>query len=294
MNKGIAYGVGTYVMWGVLPLYWKWLQRVPALQLVSHRIVWSCVFLAVIVLYTRQTKTLRQAALTPSVARIYTAASLLIGINWLVYIWAVNAGFIVEASLGYFINPLLNVLLGVVFFRERLRTWQWVSLGVALAGVINLTVAFGRPPWIALILAVSFGLYGAVKKMAPLGAVQGLTLETGLLVVPSLLYLVYAEGIGEGAFLHGSAGSDLMMVGAGLMTTAPLLMFASAVQRIPLSLVGVLQYISPTMQFLIGVLVYREPVTNVRLMGFGIVWAALIIFAVEGMFAHRAREAVAI
>ena len=193
----------------------------------------------------------------------------------------------VEASLGYFINPLLNVLLGVLFFRERLRVWQWVSLGVALSGVIYLTVAYGRLPWVALVLAVSFACYGAVKKVAPLGAVQGLTLETAILALPALIYLGYEEVVGQGAFLHGGAEETVLLVGAGLMTTAPLLLFAAAVQRIPLSLMGILQYLSPTLQFLLGVLVYRELITVQRLVGFGLVWAALVIFGIDGM---RARQ----
>lgn len=287
MNKGVGYGIATYVLWGLLPVYWKCLHRVPALQLVSHRIVWSCLFLIGVVLLSGQARALRRAWLTPSIRYLYLLASLLIGINWTFYIWAVNAGLMVEASLGYFINPLLNVLLGVLFFRERLRVWQWVSLGVALSGVIDLTVAYGRLPWVALVLAVSFACYGAVKKVAPLGAVQGLTLETAILVLPALIYLGYEEVVGQGAFLHGGAEETVLLVGAGLMTTAPLLLFAAAVQRIPLSLMGILQYLSPTLQFLLGVLVYRELITVQRLVGFGLVWAALVIFGIDGM---RARQ----
>ena len=287
MNKGVGYGIATYVLWGLLPVYWKCLHRVPALQLVSHRIVWSCLFLIGVVLLSGQARALRRAWLTPSIRYLYLLASLLIGINWTFYIWAVNAGLMVEASLGYFINPLLNVLLGVLFFRERLRVWQWISLGVALSGVIYLTVVYGRLPWVALVLAVSFACYGAVKKVAPLGAVQGLTLETAILVLPALIYLGYEEVVGQGAFLHGGAEETVLLVGAGLMTTAPLLLFAAAVQRIPLSLMGILQYLSPTLQFLLGVLVYRELITVQRLVGFGLVWAALVIFGIDGM---RARQ----
>ena len=287
MNKGVGYGIATYVLWGLLPVYWKCLHRVPALQLVSHRIVWSCLFLIGVVLLSGQARALRRAWLTPSIRYLYLLASLLIGINWTFYIWAVNAGLMVEASLGYFINPLLNVLLGVLFFRERLRVWQWISLGVALSGVIYLTVVYGRLPWVALVLAVSFACYGAVKKVAPLGAVQGLTLETAILVLPALIYLGYEDVVGQGAFLHGGAEETVLLVGAGLMTTAPLLLFAAAVQRIPLSLMGILQYLSPTLQFLLGVLVYRELITVQRLVGFGLVWAALVIFGIDGM---RARQ----
>ncbi len=250
------------MIWGLFPLYWKWLQHVPALQLICHRILWSCLILAGVILCMRQTRAFREAALTPSVVGIYTAAALLVGINWLVYVWAVNNGFIVESSLGYFINPLLSILLGVIFLRERLRSWQWLPIGLTALGVLYLTFSYGRLPWIALTLAFTFGLYGLVKKTAPLGSLYGLALETGLLFLPALLYLVYADSIGQGAFLHTGARSDLLMMGAGLITTVPLLMFASAVQRIPLFLVGILQFITPTLQFLIGVLIYQEPFTH--------------------------------
>ena len=293
MNKGTWRAAGAYVIWGLFPLYWKWLQHVPALQLICHRILWSCLILIGVILFMRRSREFRMAAMKPSVVRIYTAAALLIGINWLVYVWAVNAGFIVESSLGYFINPLLSIFLGVIFLRERLRPFQWVPIGLSAIGVLYLTFTYGRLPWIALTLAFSFGLYGLVKKTAPLGSLYGLTLETGLLFLPALLYLVYTDGTGQGAFLHTGAGSDLLMAGAGLITTVPLLMFASAVQRIPLSLVGILQFITPTLQFLIGVLIYREPFTTDKLIGFGMVWVALIIFSVEGFLAHRGQVAVA-
>jgi len=282
------------VIWGLFPLYWKWLQHVPALQLICHRILWSCLILAGVILCMRQTRVFREAALTPSVVVIYTAAALLVGINWLVYVWAVNAGFIVEASLGYFINPLLSIFLGVIFLRERLRAFQWLPIGLMALGVLYLTFSYGRLPWIALTLALTFGLYGLVKKTAPLGSLFGLALETGLLFLPALIYLVYADNIGRGAFLHTGARSDLLMMGAGLITTVPLLMFASAVQRIPLFLVGILQFITPTLQFLIGVLIYQEPFTHDKLIGFGMVWVALIIFGVEGYLANRGHAAVAV
>jgi chloramphenicol-sensitive protein RarD len=279
--------VGAYVIWGLFPLYWKEVRHVPAPQLLGHRILWSCLILVGILLFTKQWRTFRAAALSPSMVRIYSAAAFLIGFNWLVYVWAVNSGFIIEASLGYFINPLLSVLLGVIFLRERLRPWQWVPVGLAAIGVLYLTFSYGRLPWIALTLAFSFGLYGLVKKAAPLGSLYGLTLETGLLFLPALIYLVYSGQVGQGAFLHTGAGSDLLLVGAGLMTTVPLLMFSSAVRRIPLSLAGILQYITPTLQFLCGVLIYREPFTSAQLIGFGIVWGALIIFVMEGFLALR-------
>jgi len=292
MNTGIWYAIGAYVIWGLFPIYWKWLHHVPALQLISHRILWSCLMLCGVILFARQWITFRAATRTPRVVGVYLGAALLIGINWLVFVWAVNADFVIEASLGYFIVPLVNVLMGVIFFRERLRPWQWVSVGLATVGVLYLAIAYGSLPWIALALAFSFGVYGLIKKTAPLGSLYGLTLETAILLPPALLYLLYSDSIGRGAFLHTGAVSDVLLVGAGLVTTAPLLMFASAARRIPLSHMGFLQYIAPTLQFLLGALVYKEPFTYTQLIGFGIVWVALIIFGVEGFLAHRAQAAV--
>jgi chloramphenicol-sensitive protein RarD len=287
MNKGAWYAVGAYVAWGLLPVYWKWLHVVPALQLLGHRIIWSCLLLGGFLLATRQGTAFR-AALTPRGLGRYVVAAALIAVNWLTYVWAVNAGFIVETSLGYFINPLFSVLLGVIFLRERLRAGQWAPLGLAALGVLYLTWIHGSMPWIALTLAVSFGLYGLVKKTAPLGSVYGLTLETGLLLPPALGYLLYAEVAGQGAFAHTGRVTDILLIGAGLVTTVPLLMFASATRRIPLALVGLLQYIAPTLHFFLGVFVYREPFTPHQLLGFGLVWTALLLFGLEGGLArHR-------
>lgn len=286
MKKGILYGIGAYAMWGFFPIYWKLLHHVPALQLLGHRIVWSFVLLALILLAVRLWRDFRRA-LTRKVLGIYTAAALLLAVNWLTYVWAVNAGYIVETSLGYFINPLLSVLLGVIILRERLRLTQWIPLGLAAAGVIYLTVAYGKPPWIALTLAFSFGFYGLMKKMAPLSSLFGLTLETGILLVPAFLYLIFEQGSGRGAFLHTGLRSDLLMVGAGVATTIPLLLFASAARQVPLSTVGLLQYIAPTIQFLLGVFVYKEAFDHTHLIGFGMVWVALVIFWVENFLANR-------
>ena len=291
MNKGIWYAIGAYVLWGLFPIYWKWLQHVPALQVLGHRILWSFLLLIMVILVSRQWSSFRLRALTMRVIPIYMAAALLIAVNWLTYIWAINAGYVVESSLGYFINPLLSVLLGVVFLRERLRPLQWLPVGLAAVGVLYLALVYGSLPWIALTLAFTFGFYGLVKKTAPLGSLYGLTLETGILFLPALGYLLLAGISGQGAFLRSGTISDLLLVGAGLVTTVPLLMFASAAQRIPLSLVGIQQYIAPTLQFLLGVLVYREPFSPARLAGFGIVWMALVIYAVEGFIAQRRQPA---
>lgn len=287
MNKGIWNGIAAYAMWGFFPIYWKLLHDVPALQVIGHRIGWSFILLIAFILLTRQWKDFRSAALKPQTVGIYSIASVLLSVNWLVYVWGVNAGFIVETSLGYFINPLFSVLLGVIFLREQLRTLQWLPVALAGAGVIYLTLTYGRPPWIALSLAVSFGLYGLVKKLAPLGSLYGLTLETAIVFPIALIFLTFVDFSGTGAFLHEGALTDLLLIGAGAVTTIPLLMFASAARQIPLTVIGILQYIAPTIQFLIGVLVYHEPFDRSRLIGFGLVWIALIIFWVESYFANR-------
>jgi chloramphenicol-sensitive protein RarD len=290
MKKGVLLAAGAYGLWGLVPLYWKLLKDVPAPQLLSHRIVWSFVTLLIIVLAMSKWKAFRREAISMPKLRIYLLAAILIGINWLTYVWAVNAGHIVEASLGYFINPLLSMLFGVVFFRERLRLWQWIPVGLATIGVLYLTVALGSLPWISLTLATSFAIYGVVKKIAPLGSLFGLMLETCILVIPATLFLYFADRAGHGAFLRTGAVTDLLLIGAGIITTFPLLMFASAAQKIPLSLIGILQFISPTLTFLTGVLIYGEQFSHVQMIGYGIVWSALIIFGFESFSSWRARS----
>lgn len=286
MKKGILYGIGAYVFWGFFPIYWKLLHHVSAIQLIGHRIIWSFLLLIVVILFTRQWTEFRKTV-NVKVLRIYTVAALLIGVNWFLYVWAVNANFIVETSLGYFINPLLSVLMGVIFLKERLRLAQWIPVILAAIGVAYLTFVYGRLPYIALSLALSFGLYGLVKKLSPLGSLYGLTIETGILFIPALGYLIFMQVNNTAAFLNTGITSDLLMIGAGLVTTIPLLMFASAARSIPLWVVGLLQYIAPTLQFLIGVFVYKEPFSHNQLIGFGIVWAALLVFLVENYLANR-------
>jgi chloramphenicol-sensitive protein RarD len=287
MKKGILYGIGAYLLWGIFPVYWKLLEAVPAIQIISHRIIWSFVLLALILFITRQWRSFHSAALSRRVVLIYLVSAILLSINWLTYIWAINAGFVLETSLGYFINPLLSVLLGVLFVREKLRPLQWLPIGLAAIGVIYVAISYGQFPWIALTLAISFGLYGLVKKVAPLGSLFGLTLETGLLFLPAVAFLAVLEWQGQGAFLHVPAVSNLLMIGAGLVTTVPLLLFASAAQRIPLSTLGILQYINPTIAFLLGLFLFHEPFNLSLLIGFSIVWLALIIYWGENYLASR-------
>jgi chloramphenicol-sensitive protein RarD len=286
-RRGVLYAIGAYVMWGLFPLYWKQLETIPAAQLIGHRIGWSFILLMIVILVTGQWRVFRREAIRVQTLRIYLVAGILICVNWYTYVWAITHGFVVETSLGYYINPLFSVLLGVTIFRERLRPVQWAPIALAALGVLYLTFSYGALPWIALTLALSFGLYGLVKKTAPLGSLYGLTLETGLLFAPALAYLIGSEAAGQGAFLHSGIQADWLMVGAGVVTIVPLLLFASAAPRVPLTTIGILQYINPTMQFLLGVLVYKEPFTHDRLIGFGLVWLGLILFWAEGLHARR-------
>lgn len=240
-SKGGWYVGLSYAVWGFFPIYWKALAGISSLQLISHRIVWSFLILIVMIGRSQDWHVLWQAMQSPRIVLIYTIAAIAIATNWLIFVWAVSISQIVQISLGYFINPLLSVVFGMLVFHERLRRLQWVSVALAAAGVLYLTLALDALPWIALSLAASFGTYGLMKKLAPLGPVQGLTFETGILFVPAVAYLIVEEAAGRGAFTHAGPLRNLLMLGAGPVTTLPLLMFAAGVRRIPLSLVGMLQ-----------------------------------------------------
>ena len=282
--SGFWSGVAAYSIWGLVPIYWKLLKHVPAIQVLGHRIVWSLAVLLILVVALRRRAL---ASVSPRVIGLYAVAAALIAGNWFLYIYAVNAGFIVETSLGYYITPLVNVLFGVLFFHERMRPAQWLSIALAAAGVVQLTFAYGALPWIAFGLAASFGTYGLAKKNAPLEPLEGLTLETAILAPLAILFLVMLHRSGEGAFLRTGATSDALMIGGGLVTTVPLLLFAAAVRSVPLSVIGILQYIGPTLQFLLGVFVYDEPFSRSQLVGFSIVWAALAVYAGDSLRARR-------
>jgi chloramphenicol-sensitive protein RarD len=276
-------------MWGFFPIYFKALQVVPSLEIMLHRVVWSFIFVASLIILRREWPKLRESLRNPRLLLVYILSALLLATNWLVYIYGINSGQIVETSLGYFINPLVSVALGVIILRERLRPLQWAAIGIAALAVIYLTVQVGSPPWIALALAFSFGLYGLIKKIAPLGALQGLSLETGLLFIPAALYLLFLDFQGAGAFGQVSLSVTILLALAGIITATPLLLFARAARAISLTLLGILQYIAPTVQFLLGVFLYNEPFTLTRLVGFSIIWIALLIFTFEGLNERRKR-----
>ncbi len=283
INRGMVYAAGAYICWGLLPFFWKALQGVPALEILAHRMVWSLLVVLLLLSYQGRWEWLQVVLVGPRILLTFLTTALLLTTNWFVYIWAVNAGYVVEASLGYFINPLVSVLLGVLFLKERLRFWQAVAVIIALAGVVYLTFSYGALPWIALTLAVSFGLYGLMRKTARLPSLEGLTLETLLLFLPALGYLLVLEWSGQGAFGHTTATTNVLLAASGLATAVPLLLFAAGARLIPLSLLGVLQYIAPTLQFLIGVSVYHEPLTWTRLVGFCLIWLALGVYSIEGL-----------
>jgi chloramphenicol-sensitive protein RarD len=287
VRSGIWKALGAQVAWGLFPFYWKQIEFVPALQVMAHRIVWSFLTLAAVMPWMGHGTRLREAVRSGRGLVLLALAGILISANWFTYIWAVSNNYIVESSLGYFINPLVTVLIGIVFFGERLRGLQWLAVGCAGAGVLYLAIAHGQIPWIALALTATFATYSALKKLAPLGAVTGLTVETGCVTIPALVYLIYADRSGTGAFLHAGTIPTLFMAGAGIATTIPLLLFASSVREIPLTLTGVLQYVSPILQLLTGVLFYHEAFGREQVIGFSGVWAGLTIFWIDGWLARR-------
>jgi chloramphenicol-sensitive protein RarD len=287
MNKGILAGIGAYTLWGLFPIYWRLLEKDPAIEILAHRMVWSLVFVAGILTVQKDWRWLGEVLRNRKTMVVYTLAAILLSLNWYTYIWAVNAGFVVEASLGYFINPLVNFLLGVIFFGERLRGGQVVAVMLAVLGVVYLTVNYGSLPWISLVLAFTFGMYGLIKKTASLESMHGFSLETMVLFLPALVYLLYREATGVGAFVHQGTIVTLLLILAGPVTSIPLLMFGYAARRIPLSMLGFIQYIAPTLQFLLGVFVYLEPFPKARLVGFCIIWLALLVYSLEGVFFNR-------
>lgn len=277
MNRGIILALGAYIFWGVHPLYWKQLQHVPSYEIVSHRIFWSLVFFVLVVSFRKEWKTLWSKVQSSNRKWLLFLPAFLIGSNWATYIWAVNAGHIIETSLGYFISPLINVFLGVLVLKEHLRKLQWAAIAIVGISVLTMTFVYGHFPWIALYLAGTWGLYGLLRKKSPLNSVEGLTLETGLLSIAALGYLFFLKTTGNFSFLLDWRTSIFLM-GTGLISGVPLIMFINGARMINLSLIGILQYIYPTLIFIIGYFVYGEVLDEAKLIGFVFIWLAIVLY----------------
>jgi chloramphenicol-sensitive protein RarD len=278
-TQGLIYAVAAYSLWGILPVYWKLIDSVFAIEILSNRIVWAFVFTILIIAVTKQWDELKSIVRDKKQIFYIFIASILIAINWGLYIWAVTSDKIVDTSLGYYINPLLVVALGVFIFKEKLNYWTGASLAIASIGVIIKTVQYGKIPWISLGLAVSFALYGAIKKSVKASSIVGLTIETAMLVPIASAYIVSRHVSGLGAFKTEGTLVILLLIGAGVVTAVPMLFFASGTRRLPLSLIGFTQYISPTISLLIGVFIYHEAFTSVDMTAFCFIWAALAIYS---------------
>lgn len=283
MNTGTLSAALAFLCWGLFPLYFHAIGDVPPLQILAHRMVWSLLFLVIVLAVRRQWAWLNIVR-KPRVFASFVASAILLSLNWLIYIWAVNNGHVIEASLGYFITPLVNIMFGSVLLKERLRRAQWMAIAVAALGVAWLTWQAGNVPWIALALAVTFGGYGLLCKTAALGALEGLAFETMILFPLAAVYVAWLTAHGQNAFINtGSTTTRLLLVAAGPITAIPLLLFAAGARKIPLSVVGLLQYLAPTLQFLLGVWLFHEAFTPDRLVGFVLIWLALALYAAEGL-----------
>ncbi|RQO77501.1 EamA family transporter RarD [Aquitalea sp. FJL05] len=289
-TRGVLFTFIAFLIWGLFPLYWKPLHHIPALQILCHRIVWSAVFVAGILTVRHNWAWLGEAVRQPQKLAIFGLSSLMLSLNWLIYIWAVNAGHVVEASLGYFINPLFNVLLGRLFLAEKLSPIQRSAVLLAAAGVAWITWTSGTVPLIALSLAATFGLYGLLRKKAPLASLEGLALETFLMAPLALAALLWFQWQGQAAFLHESVGSDVLLVGAGVVTAIPLLLFAAGARRLKLATVGLIQYIGPTIQLALGVWVFGEAFDSAKLVGFCLIWLALLLYSAAGLLSMRQQK----
>ena len=284
MQTGMIFAATAYAIWGVFPLYFKTLQDIPPLEIMLHRIVWSLAFVMLVLAWRRQWAWIGETVRRPKVLASFALSAVLLSTNWFIYIWAVNNGRIIDSSLGYFINPLVNVLLGFLLLRERLRPGQWAAVALAAAGVAWLTWQGGHLPWIGLLLAATFGTYGLLRKTAVLGPLEGLSLETLLLFPLALAYLIVLTWNGHNTFLAAPASSRWLLIAAGPITAIPLLLFAAGARRIPLSVLGLLQYIGPSLQLLLGVWLYHEPFGGDRLIGFVMIWSALAVYSLEGLW----------
>ena len=290
MKKGVLAALSAYLLWGFFPIYWKSIHTVPAFEILCHRVVWSMLFLIIILSVRKHWNWLRPALAAPKTILPFVASAFILAGNWLTYIWGVNSGHIVETSLGYFINPLVNVLLGVIFLKERLRKIQWLSIVMAFIGVLYLTFQYGQFPWIALTLAFSFGFYGLMRKTARLSSLEGLSVEMAVLFLPALVFISYFESQGSGSFLAGSAFTKTLLPVSGLVTSIPLLLFAYGARNITLTTLGLLQYIAPTLQLMVGVSIYLESFPKTRIIGFTFIWLALFVYSIEGLLVAKSRK----
>ena len=290
MNKeklGLVYGLGAYVLWGLFPLYWPLLKPATPPEIVSHRAVWTMVFCFIILAITKSLKSTLATFKRPKVAAKLFTASILVSINWLIYIWATNNGHVVEASLGYYINPLIAIAFGIILLKERMRLLQWVSVSIATIGVLVLTIDYGRLPWVAFGVALSWGTYGLIKKQLNLGAVEGLAIETLIAFIPYCAYLIFLGSKGDGQFGQG-VSLTILLISAGAVTAIPLLLFNASTTRLPLTTIGLLQYITPTLTFIIGVWINHEVMSTARWIGFFIIWIALFVLAYDLVRSGRA------
>lgn len=287
-SAGVLNATAAFLIWGLFPLYFHALNEVAPVEILAHRMIWSLLFLAIVLTVRRQWKWLPDVLGKPKVIGTFVASALLLSANWGIYIWAVNNGHVLDASLGYFITPLFNVLLGLLVLKERLRPGQWIAIGVAAAGVAWLTWQAGQLPWIALLLAVTFGSYGLLRKTAALAALEGLSFETLLLFPLAAGYVIWLTVHGANTFIASPHDTTrLLLVAAGPITAIPLLLFASGARKIPLSVVGMLQYIAPTIQMVLGLVVFHEAFSSARLAGFIVIWAALALYVAEGLIVAR-------
>lgn len=283
MLAGVLSAGCAFLLWGIFPLYLKSLKAIPPLEILSHRVFWSFMMLALVLTIRHQWGWINAIKKNPRITAAFVASASMLAINWVVYIWAINHDRIVDASLGYFIAPLFNVLFGVML-GERLRHGQWISVTIATTGVAWLTISAGQLPWIGLTLAFTFGLYGLLRKTASLGALEGLTLETLVMLPLSALFLLLPESGSSHAFVNTGINTSLLLIAAGPVTAIPLLLFAYGARRIPLSLVGILQYIGPTIQLLLGLYLYNEAFSSTKLIGYGLIWCALGLYSIESLW----------
>ena len=284
---GLVYATSAFVIWGLSPVYWKALGAVPALEIIMHRVVWSFFFLVILIVLQRRTREFVEVLRNGRMLLTLFATSIFISGNWFLYIWAVNSNYLLQASLGYYINPLVNVVLGMVFLRERLRKPQILAVLLATSGVLYLTISYEEFPWIALTLALSFGFYGLIRKIAPVGSLVGLTIETMLLSFPAIIYLFYLHSQGTGSIFHVSLKLDLLLIGCAPLTAVPLLFFTLGAKRLYLSTVGLMQYIGPSGMFLLAVFYYHEPFSATRVWTFIMIWAALGIYSTDSVIYYR-------